>query len=106
MQAAMPDPGTRHHRIAERLDLRGRALQQHRLQAVIVVQVHVQRGHGQVVVGVVNVVLLAPIWMQVIHLLAADVLWIGFVLGWVLQFIGHFADARADGYADSHAHGQ
>lgn len=36
--------------------------------------------YGQVVVGVVNVVLLAPIWMQVIHLLAADVLWIGFVL--------------------------
>ena len=34
----------------------------------------------QVMVGVVNIALLAPIWMQVLHLLIADVVWISFVL--------------------------
>ena len=30
--------------------------------------------------GVLNVLLLAPVWMQVIHLLLADAVWIVFVL--------------------------
>ena len=34
----------------------------------------------QLVIGAVNVILLAPVWMQVIHLLVADLLWIAFVL--------------------------
>lgn len=34
----------------------------------------------QVVAGFVNVLLLAPVWMQLMHLLLADVLWIAFVL--------------------------
>ena len=34
----------------------------------------------QVVAGVVNVVLLAPVWMQLTHLLLADALWIALVL--------------------------
>jgi heme a synthase len=34
----------------------------------------------QVLVGFTNVLLLAPVWMQMVHLLAADALWIGFVL--------------------------
>lgn len=34
----------------------------------------------QIVAGVVNVLLLAPVWMQVVHLLLADALWIVFVL--------------------------
>ncbi len=34
----------------------------------------------QVAVGVLNVVLLAPVWMQVGHLLVADALWIVYVL--------------------------
>lgn len=34
----------------------------------------------QITAGVVNVMLLAPIWMQIVHLLLADLLWIGFVL--------------------------
>lgn len=34
----------------------------------------------QLVVGVVNLVLLAPVWMQVIHLLMADLVWMAFVL--------------------------
>ncbi len=34
----------------------------------------------QVIGGFVNVILLAPVWMQVIHLLLADLLWIAVVL--------------------------
>jgi heme A synthase len=30
--------------------------------------------------GLLNVALLAPVWMQVLHLLLADLLWIAFVL--------------------------
>jgi heme a synthase len=34
----------------------------------------------QVLVGFANVLLLAPVWMQMVHLLAADTLWVTFVL--------------------------
>jgi heme A synthase len=34
----------------------------------------------QVLVGFVNVLLLAPVWMQILHLLLADVLWIAFIV--------------------------
>lgn len=34
----------------------------------------------QIALGFVNVLLLAPVWMQMIHLLVADLLWVGFVL--------------------------
>jgi heme A synthase len=34
----------------------------------------------QLAIGGVNVILLAPVWMQMIHLLSADTLWIAFVL--------------------------
>ena len=34
----------------------------------------------QLVAGVVNVILLAPVWMQVVHLLLADVMWIVFIV--------------------------
>ena len=34
----------------------------------------------QLAIGGVNVILLAPVWMQMLHLLAADTLWIAFVL--------------------------
>jgi heme A synthase len=40
----------------------------------------------QLLVGLVNLWLLAPVWMQLVHLLLADLLWIAFVL---------FADASA-----------
>jgi heme A synthase len=33
----------------------------------------------QILMGTVNVLLLAPVWLQVIHLLVADLLWIAFV---------------------------
>ena len=35
---------------------------------------------AQVVAGVVNLLLLAPVWMQIVHLLLADLLWIALVL--------------------------
>jgi heme A synthase len=34
----------------------------------------------QIAAGVANILLLAPVWMQIVHLLLADLLWIGFVL--------------------------
>jgi heme A synthase len=34
----------------------------------------------QVVAGVVNVTLLAPTWMQIVHLFLADAVWIAFVV--------------------------
>jgi heme A synthase len=34
----------------------------------------------QLLAGFTNVLLLAPVWMQMVHLLIADILWIGFVL--------------------------
>jgi len=40
----------------------------------------------QLFVGVINVILLAPIWMQLVHLLLADIVWIIFVL-WINQII-------------------
>ena len=35
---------------------------------------------GQVAAGVINVLLLAPLWMQVVHLILADVVWITLIL--------------------------
>jgi heme A synthase len=35
---------------------------------------------AQIVAGVVNLLLLAPVWMQIVHLLLADLLWIALVL--------------------------
>jgi heme A synthase len=35
---------------------------------------------AQIIAGVINVFLLAPVWMQIIHLLLADALWITLVL--------------------------
>jgi heme a synthase len=34
----------------------------------------------QLLAGLVNVLLLAPVWMQVVHLLVADLLWISFLM--------------------------
>ena len=40
----------------------------------------------QFVLGVVNVILLTPVWMQLIHLVAADALWIAWV--WLAAEVG------------------
>jgi heme A synthase len=42
----------------------------------------------QLLAGAVNVVLLAPVWMQLIHLLLADSVWISLVLASELVFYG------------------
>ncbi len=34
----------------------------------------------QIIIGVVNVALLAPVWMQIVHLLVTNLIWITFVL--------------------------
>jgi heme A synthase len=34
----------------------------------------------QLIAGVVNVLLLAPVWLQLIHLLLADLIWIAYVV--------------------------
>ncbi|HEV8582613.1 MAG TPA: COX15/CtaA family protein [Thermoanaerobaculia bacterium] len=51
----------------------------------------------QIVAGAVNVLLLAPVWMQVVHLLLADLLWISFVLlgACALACLGSTEDAAA-----------
>jgi cytochrome c oxidase assembly protein subunit 15 len=51
---------------------------------------------GQVALGFFNVILLAPLWLQLMHLLIADALWIGFVLlGADALTAGRAAPARA-----------
>jgi heme A synthase len=42
----------------------------------------------QLSAGVINLLLLAPVWMQIIHLLLADLLWIIFVLLFAVSFQG------------------
>jgi len=57
-------------RLTELTDVTGQ-----RLARLVVVLAGVQ-----LLGGIVNVLLLAPVWMQLVHLLVADLLWIGFVL--------------------------
>jgi len=46
----------------------------------------------QLLIGVVNMILLAPVWMQLVHLLFADLVWIAFVL-LAAEAVGGAADA-------------
>ena len=54
---------------------RGRAHVPPRLRAALTVLVAVQ-----IVLGFANVMLLAPVWLQLLHLLVADMIWIVFVV--------------------------
>ena len=54
----------------------------------------------QLAVGGLNVILLAPVWMQLVHLLIADLLWIAFVL---LGASALGADSRVTAVARGHA---
>jgi cytochrome c oxidase assembly protein subunit 15 len=49
----------------------------------------------QLALGVVNVVLLAPIWLQLVHLCVADFIWIGFVLLGANALAAHTPDLQA-----------
>lgn len=48
----------------------------------------------QLLAGAVNVLLLAPVWMQLIHLLLADLVWISLILASELVFSGGFSGQR------------
>jgi heme A synthase len=52
----------------------------------------------QISAGAINLLLLAPVWMQMVHLLTADLLWIAFVLlsAFTLQDSSHSADVVVD----------
>ena len=52
---------------------------------------------AQIVAGVLNLLLLAPVWMQIVHLLLADLLWIALVLlsAAALKFQSGTADTRS-----------
>lgn len=55
---------------------------------------------GQLVLGAMNVILLAPVWMQLVHLLVADLLWIAFVLlGATTLAVDRTAPGVQPGYA-------
>jgi heme A synthase len=41
---------------------------------------------AQIILGVVNIALKAPVWMQIVHLLASNLVWIAFVLMAVVVF--------------------
>ena len=53
----------------------------------------------QACLGAINVVLLAPVWMQLAHLLVADLLWIALVLlsAWTIRFGRPASRVRVDG---------
>jgi heme a synthase len=52
----------------------------------------------QISAGAINLLLLAPVWMQMVHLLTADLLWIAFVLlsAYTLQDSSRSADLVVD----------
>lgn len=50
----------------------------------------------QILAGLINVLLLAPLWMQLLHLLLADPIWIVLVLFSVSDLSEDRADASQD----------
>jgi heme A synthase len=51
----------------------------------------------QIAAGVVNVVLLAPVWLQLVHLLLADLTWIAVVLAGARRLAPQKLGSSADG---------
>ena len=49
--------------------------------------------YAQLAAGVVNVMLLAPLWMQLVHLLLADLVWIAAVLALAASRYRHRREA-------------
>ncbi len=54
----------------------------------------------QIFAGAINIVLLAPIWMQLVHLLLADLVWIALILYSATLLTAELAPARAEEGAD------
>ena len=73
-----PDACRRHRAGARALCASARARRRRDRRTARDVRRH--RGLVQIAAGVLNVLLLAPVWMQMVHLLVADVLWISVVL--------------------------
>jgi heme A synthase len=53
----------------------------------------------QLVLGVINVILLAPVWMQILHLLVTNLIWLAWLWLAELFFSGHFALQRRPDHA-------
>jgi cytochrome c oxidase assembly protein subunit 15 len=62
--------------LAARAALRARPDDQVRLRATALLALV----GVELLAGAVNVLLLAPVWLQLVHLLLADLIWIGLVL--------------------------
>ena len=45
----------------------------------------------QLLLGVINVILLAPVWMQILHLLVTNLIWLAWLWLAELFFSGRFA---------------
>jgi heme A synthase len=62
---------------------------------------------AQIMLGIINVALLAPVWMQIVHLLASNLVWIAFILMAVVVF-GEAVPVRfaedAAGLGDHYVH--
>ena len=61
----------------------------------------------QIVLGIINVALLAPVWMQILHLLVSNLVWITFVLMATVVFSSAVpipAAQRAAGLSDHEIH--
>ncbi|MFL6196530.1 MAG: COX15/CtaA family protein [Thermoanaerobaculia bacterium] len=54
----------------------------------------------QILAGAVNVLLLAPVWLQVVHLLLADLLWIAYVRMGAASLAALGAEAPVNGYPE------
>ena len=48
----------------------------------------------QLVLGAINVILLAPVWMQLLHLLMTTLIWITYVFGSVLGLVASYLPVR------------
>ncbi len=64
------------------INLRTKDTALHRVARVLTILVAVQLG-----AGFLNVLLLAPVWMQIVHLLLADLVWIALVLLAAMNFV-------------------
>lgn len=63
----------------------------------------------QIILGITNIALLAPIWMQIVHLLVSNLVWITFILMSVVVFssaVPMRAAQGAAGLSDHEIHGR
>jgi cytochrome c oxidase assembly protein subunit 15 len=66
------------------LKLSSRSTGQSRMSVVLIILVFTEIG-----IGMLNVLLLAPVWLQILHLLVADTIWISLVLASAALVLEH-----------------